>query len=128
MLKLLGRSSSINVRKVLWTLAELRVDYTHEEWGTEPLWLQSPTFLALNPNAMVPVLQHDGLTLWESNAICRYLASRFERPDLLPTNVAKRARVEQWMDWQATELNSSWRYAFIDQAGKSMNCTALFLE
>ena len=128
MLKLLGRSSSINVRKVLWTLAELRVDYTHEEWGTELLSLQSPTFLALNPNAMVPVLQHDGLTLWESNAICRYLASRFERPDLLPTNVAKRARVEQWMDWQATELNSSWRYAFIDQAGKSMNCTALFLE
>ena len=119
MIKLLGRSSSINVRKVLWTLAELGAEYEHEEWGTEALPLQSAAFLALNPNGLVPVLQHDGLTLWESNTICRYLAGRYGREDLLPVGAAPRARVEQWMDWQATELNNAWRYAFMGLVRKS---------
>ena len=119
MIKLLGRSSSINVRKVLWTLAELGVGYEHEEWGTEALPLQSPAFLALNPNGLVPVLQHDGQTLTESNTICRYLASRFGRSDLLPATPADRARVEQWMDWQATELNNAWRPAFMGLVRRS---------
>jgi glutathione S-transferase len=118
-LKLLGRSSSINVRKVLWTLAELGIEYYHEEWGTEALPLRSAAFLALNPNAMVPVLQHEGHTLWESNTICRYLAGRFGRDDLLPAAAAQRARVEQWMDWQATELNNAWRYAFMGLVRRS---------
>ena len=119
MIKLLGRSTSLNVRKVLWTLSELGAEYTLEEWGTDALPLQSPSFLALNPNALIPVLQHDGLTLWESNTICRYLAARFERTDLLPDSPAARARVEQWMDWQATELNNSWRYAFMGLVRRS---------
>jgi len=117
--KLLGRSSSINVRKVLWTMAELGIEYQHEEWGTEALPLRSAAFLALNPNAMVPVIQHEGHTLWESNTICRYLAGRFGREDLLPAVPAQRARVEQWMDWQATELNNAWRYAFMGLVRRS---------
>lgn len=117
--KLLGRSSSINVRKVLWTLTELGIKYQHEEWGTEALPLRSAAFLALNPNAMVPVLQHEGHTLWESNMVCRYLAGRFGRDDLLPAAAAQRARVEQWMDWQATELNNAWRYAFMGLVRRS---------
>jgi glutathione S-transferase len=32
---------------------------------------------------------------------------------LLPVDPQARARVEQWMDWQATELNPAWRYAFM---------------
>jgi glutathione S-transferase len=119
MLKLLGRSSSINVRKVLWTLHEVGAEYQHEEWGSGPLSLQSEAFLALNPNGLVPVLQHEGLTLWESNAICRYVANCFDRTDLLPAGVAQRALVEQWMDWQATELNNAWRHAFMGLVRRS---------
>jgi len=51
--------------------------------------------------------------LWESNTICRYLAGKHHNTDLLPHEPAARARVEQWMDWQATELNPSWRYPFM---------------
>lgn len=61
----------------------------------------------------MPVLRDAAVTLWESNTICRYLAARERRTDLLPGAPAERARVEQWMDWQATELNTAWRYAFI---------------
>ena len=51
--------------------------------------------------------------LWESNTICRYLCERHGDGALLPCEAQARARVSQWMDWQATELNTAWRYAFM---------------
>lgn len=113
MLSLLGKSSSINVRKVLWTCAEIGVEYHHEEYGAGALPLSTDAFLALNPNGMVPVIKDDDFILWESNSICRYLANKHHREDLLSADPKARAQVEQWMDWQAGELNNSWRYAFM---------------
>jgi glutathione S-transferase len=113
MLRILGKASSINVRKVLWTCAELGLDYAREDWGSGFAATDTPEFLALNPNGLVPVLVEDGRVLWESNSICRYLAARAGRTDLLPAEPWARAQVERWMDWQATELNNAWRYAFM---------------
>lgn len=113
MIQVLGRSSSINVRKVLWTCEELGVEPELIEWGSPTLPLTSPEFLALNPGGLVPVLRDGGLVLRESNTICRYLAAKHGRVDLLPAAPAERAQVEQWMDWQATELNTAWRNAFM---------------
>jgi glutathione S-transferase len=118
MLRVLGRASSINVRKVLWTCAELSREHAHEENDTK-----DPAFLTLNPNALVPVIIDGELVLWESNTICRYLAARAQRTDLLPAAPSERARVEQWMDWQATELNTAWRYAFMGLVRKSSGYT-----
>jgi glutathione S-transferase len=113
MLTVLGKSSSINVRKVLWTLVEIGVPFEQEAWGSGFQPTDTPEFRALNPNAMVPVIKDGDFVLWESNTICRYLASRHGREDLLPASPMERARVEQWMDWQAGELNNAWRYAFM---------------
>jgi glutathione S-transferase len=113
MLQILGKSTSINVRKVLWLCQELELPYELQEWGTGHRSTQAAEFRALNPNAMVPVIKDGSFVLWESNAICRYLASAYDKADLLPANLQERALVEQWMDWQATELNNSWRYAFM---------------
>ena len=110
-LKVLGRNSSINVRKVLWTCAELDLHFEHVE--------SDSALLARNPNRQVPVIQDGEFVLWESNAICRYLAGKQPRSTLLPDDPAARALVEQWMDWQATELNTSWRYAFYGLVRKS---------
>ena len=130
-LRILGKASSINVRKVLWTADELGLTYRHEaDWGSPARPLDSPAFRALNPNGLVPVLvdgvdgvgaaggqdgQDDDLVLWESNTLCRYLAARHGAalPTLLPADPAGRARVEQWMDWQLGELNPAWRPAFM---------------
>src|SRR5262245_13483594 len=103
-LRVLGRKSSINVRKVLWTCAELDLPFEHVESDSQ--------LLARNPNAMVPVIDDDGFVMWESNAICRYLAGKQPRGTLLPAEPAARGLVEQWMDWQATDLNAAWRYSF----------------
>lgn len=114
--KVLGRTSSINVRKVLWTLDELQLAYEREDWGQGFASTHDPKFMKLNPNALVPVLIDDHGPLWESNAICRYVAAG---TDLLPQGRRERAIVEQWMDWQATELNTAWRYAFAGLARKT---------
>ena len=121
MLQILGRISSINVRKVLWACDEIGIAYERSDWGLGFRPTQSPEFLALNPNALVPVIVEDdgAFVLWESNAICRYLAARHDREDLLPTEPRDRAHVEQWMDWQAGELNNAWRYAFMSLVRKS---------
>ncbi|PPV07582.1 glutathione S-transferase [Xanthomonas bromi] len=113
MLDLYGKPTSINVRKVLWLCDELALDYRLHAYGSGFAPVDTPEFLALNQNGLVPVIRDGALVLWESNTICRYLAARSQRDDLLPHPPAARALVEQWMDWQATELNTAWRYAFM---------------
>jgi glutathione S-transferase len=110
-LKVLGRVTSINARKVLWVLDELEMPYEREDWGMPVRDPHDPEFLKLNPNAQVPVIIDDGFVLWESHAIMRYLAEKDGRNTILPSDLRERALVEQWLQWQATELNPRWRYA-----------------
>ena len=112
-MRLLGQAASINVRKVLWTCMELGLSPQREDWGGETRSTAEAEFLALNPKGLVPVLVDGGRVLTESNTICRYLAAREGRIDLLPDGAQDRAAVEAWMDWQATELNAAWRVAFM---------------
>ncbi|MGG5818439.1 glutathione S-transferase family protein [Falsiroseomonas sp. HW251] len=126
MLRVLGKASSINVRKVLWTCAETGVPYAREDWGSGFRALDDPAFLALNPNALVPVIVDEHGALTESNTICRYLAAKHGRTDLLPTAPRARAEVERWMDWQATELNAAWRGAFTGLVRKQPVDPAVF--
>lgn len=113
MLRILGKASSINVRKVLWTCAEIGIPFEREDWGSGFRSTHTSEFLALNPNAMVPVIQDDDFILWESNSIIRYLASRYNGDHLYPSEARAKARVDQWIDWQASDLNKSWSYAFM---------------
>ncbi|WP_454562625.1 glutathione S-transferase family protein [Pseudomonas sp. AIG] len=119
MLRILGKASSINVRKVLWTCAELQIPFTREDWGSGFKSTDTPEFLALNPCAMVPVLQDGDFTLWESNTIIRYLVSRYDGAQFYPTEPMAQARIDQWIDWQASELNRSWSYAFMSLVRQS---------
>jgi glutathione S-transferase len=112
-MRVLGRYASINVRKVLWTLDEIGCPYQFEAWEGTPTPLRMDELAQLNPNAQFPVLVDAEGPLWESNTICRYLAAKAGRHDLLPAAPRARAEVEHWMDWQATDLNGAWRYAFL---------------
>jgi glutathione S-transferase len=112
MMRILGKRQSINVRKVLWACDEIGVAYAQEDWGIGARETAAPEFLALNPKALVPVLIDGDIVLTESNTIVRYLAAKHRRSDLLPENPRERARVEEIMDWQATDFNFAWRTAF----------------
>ena len=57
MLNLWGRISSINVRKVVWCAQELGLDFQRTEAGGAHGLVHTPEYLAMNPNALVPLLQ-----------------------------------------------------------------------
>ncbi|MFH3942526.1 glutathione S-transferase family protein [Acinetobacter nosocomialis] len=114
MLKILGRDNSINVRKVLWLCEELNLEYEREDWGRGFRSVQSPEYLQLNPNGQIPVVLDGDLVLWQSNSIIRYLANAYDKEHkLYPTQAKDRFFVDQWLDWQAIELNNSWTYTIM---------------
>ena len=102
MLKVWGRRNSANVQKVLWCCAELGLEYEREDAGGAFGRTRDPDMLARNPNARVPTVEHDGLVLWESNVIVRYLAAVHDPGGLWPEDPRVRAEAERWMDWQQT--------------------------
>lgn len=103
MLTIWGRINSINVQKVCWMLAEAGIAHERVDAGMRFGVVGEPWFAALNPNRRVPTLRDGDVVLWESNVILRYLAGRYA-PSWLPADVAGRAVVEQWMDWQQTTV------------------------
>jgi len=109
-LAILGRITSINVRKVTWTADLIGLSYRHEIWGLPHRDPREAEFLKLNPNAQVPVILDDGFVLWESSVIMRYLADK-HRSGLWPVDAKERAVVDQWLTWQATEVAFAWPYA-----------------
>jgi glutathione S-transferase len=62
------------VRKVLWTLQELGLPFSASTPGWPTAVNDTPATWRKNPNALVPLLEEGDFTLWESNAIVRYLA------------------------------------------------------
>ena len=100
MITVWGRRSSINVQKVLWTLAELGIRFTQEAVGGSFGGNRDADFLQMNPNGLVPVIRDGDVTMFESNAIVRYLASRYGAGRLRPAEHQGLAMAEQWMEWQ----------------------------
>mgnify|MGYP006104581857 CR=1 FL=1 len=104
MLKIWGRDTSSNVQKALWAAEEIGLDYERVDIGGPFGGLDDPNFRALNPNGKVPVINHDGSILWESNVITRYLAGLDPSGKLWPTNAHQAALADQWMDWCNSHL------------------------
>jgi glutathione S-transferase len=104
MLRIWGRLSSINVRKVVLCAQVLGIDFERIDAGLSYGVVNTPDYRAKNPNGLVPLLEDGDFTLWESNAIVRYLCAREASP-LYPQNLQRRADAERWMDWQQTTLN-----------------------
>ncbi|MBV8420852.1 MAG: glutathione S-transferase [Hyphomicrobiales bacterium] len=104
MLKVWGRRSSFNVQKVLWLVGELGLAHEHIPAGGDFGGLDEPSFRALNPHGRVPVIEDGDLAVWESHAILRYLAARYDPSRLWSADPAERARVDSWMDWSQTTL------------------------
>ncbi len=112
MLKIWGRLSSINVRKVVMTAQLLEIPFERTDAGAAFGIVQTPEYKAKNPNSLVPLIEDDGFVLWESNVIVRYLGAR-HGGTFYPHALAHRFDAERWMDWQQTTLNPAGRDAFV---------------
>ena len=101
MLKIWGRTNSVNVKKALWALEELGVKYERVDAGMQFGVVKTPEYRKLNPNSLVPTIEDDGFVLWESHAIVRYLAAK-HGAGLWPADLRVRADADRWMDWTHT--------------------------
>jgi len=106
MLKIWGRTNSVNVKKALWVAEELGLTYERIDAGMQFGVTKTPEYLAMNPNSLVPTIEDDGFVLWESHTIVRYLAAKHGMGTLCPSDLKARADVERWMDWAFTFQNA----------------------
>ena len=110
MLTVWGRKSSSNVQAVMWCIGELKLAYDRHDAGFTYGGLDTPEFLAMNPNGLIPVVKDgDGEPLWESGAIVRYLATRYGEGSFWPKDPAERAQVDKWAEW--AKLNIAGAFA-----------------
>ena len=101
-LKIIGSPYSRTVR-TLWMAKELGLAYENIEVKPGPDGSRTPAHMAINPNGHVPVIDDDGLILWESLAINLYLARKHGGP-LAPAHIAEEGQMLQWTLWAAWEL------------------------
>ncbi len=109
---LYGRKTSVNVQKAVWVLEELRVPYAQIEVGLNFGGVDTPEYLAMNPNGLVPTLKDGELVLWESHAIVRYLSATYGAGNLWPESPKARAAADQWTDWTAMRFQPAWGAVF----------------
>jgi len=96
-MKLHGHPLSSCTRKVLFTFAEKA---TQVELISVDLFTgahKQPAHLARHPFGVVPVLDDDGFSVFESRAIIRYLDARLGGASLVPGSARERARMDQWL-------------------------------
>ena len=103
MIQLYGRRNSINVQKVSWALCELNIKFKwhdeHGKFGT----VNVENYEKLNPQLIVPTLDHNGTIINQSNSIVRYLYRKYT--DVYEISKAEDIAIaEQWMEFQATDL------------------------
>ena len=100
MLTVWGRSSSSNVKALMWCLAELDLPVQRHNIGGRFGGTNSTQFTALNPNQTIPVLQDGtGPPIWKTGAILRYLCSKYAKPPFWPTEIEHQSQVDQWAEW-----------------------------
>ena len=115
MLVIWGRLNSHNVKKVVWAAEEASILYERRDIGGR--FGFTDDYLAMNPNRLIPTIEHHGFVLWESNAILRYMAAQFAG-ELWPTDLELRASADRWMDWQFSYADAQ-RDAFVNLIRKA---------
>ena len=103
--RLWGRTSSSNVKKVMWLADEMGLAYERIDAGGKSGVVNTPAYKKLNPNSRVPTIEDGDFVLWESNSIMRYLANKYGGEAFYPVEPAARASIDRWLDWQLAMLN-----------------------
>jgi len=110
-LKIYGIAASRAFRN-LWCAEELGLPYEHVKISFNDPAIKEPAFLALNPNGAIPVIDDNGVVVFESLAINLYLAERYGAGGLGPSGFEEEAQILQWTFWAATEIESQTRIWF----------------
>ena len=114
MIRIWGRATSSNVMKVLWLLDELGVAFERLDAGGAFGRNKTPEYLAMNPPGLIPTLEENGFSLFESNAILRYIGNAYAPgSDWYPAAPRARAEVDAWLDLQQTMMTGPMSRMFV---------------
>lgn len=103
MLIVWGRPTSVNVQKPMWLIGELALAHQRNDVGGAFGGLDTDQYISMNPHQLIPTLQDDTVTVWESEAILRYIAGKYGE-QYFPADPSARAGIDQWMSW----VQSTW--------------------
>jgi glutathione S-transferase len=109
---------SPNCRKVDAVAKQLGIALNHKHVDVLQGQSHTPEFLAMNPNGMVPVLVDGDVTLWESNTIQCYVASKSDN-ELWPKTVL-RYDIMRWQAWELAHFGAAARVLFFQRVLKSV--------
>ena len=97
-----AQSRSIRPR---WVLEEIGVPYELVRLNLQAGEQRTPEYLKINPNGAVPAYVDETVTLFESAAICQYLADRYSEKRLAPSvGTAARGYYYQWIQFAMSTL------------------------
>jgi glutathione S-transferase len=96
MLELYHNDMSTCAQKVRFALVEKGVSWEGRHLDLRARDHQTPEYLRLNPNAVVPTIVHDGTVIIESTVINEYIDDAFAGPALRPVDATGRARMRLW--------------------------------
>ena len=102
MITVYGRATSANVQIVMWAIGELGLPYERLDLGHNYGGVDTPEYLAMNPNGLVPTIRDRDLVMWESSAILRYLAAKYGDATFWPENPDERGPLDMWAEWIKT--------------------------
>ena len=89
----------------MWAVAEMGIPHERYDVGGVFGGKNTPEFLAKNPNGCVPVIEDGEVTMFESQAIIRYLAAKHGEESLWSSDPVYRAPIDQWMDWSKINVH-----------------------
>lgn len=108
MLKLYHMWPSTCSKKVRICLAEKKLEWTSRVISVEPVEEHlEPWYIELNPNAVVPVLDHNSNIIIESCVILEYLEDVFPEVRLRPEDPVSKARMRYWLDRSESVLHKN---------------------
>ena len=92
---------SRNANKILLALDEIGETHQVQLVSRAEVRAADGAYRKMNPNGLVPAIEEQGLVLWESGAILRYLGDTRGGEALLPRDPRAAAMVQQWLTWES---------------------------
>lgn len=92
-----------NTLKAAYVLDAIGVNYDYQFMNLGKGEQKQDSFLKINPIGKVPALKHNDFGVFESNNICRYIASA-ENSSLYPKDIFKRTTTDGWLDFFSNHL------------------------
>jgi glutathione S-transferase len=103
-----------NTLKVGYVLDAIGVDYEYQAVDLAKKEQKTEAFLKVNPIGKVPALKHNDFSMFESGAMCRYIAN-VEKSDLYPEDAKLRAQNDQWIDFMGHHLGRWFSTLFFER-------------